>query len=54
MAISDLEKGSVEILKHIISVTAFEPTVLHILPGVKYYFYSQNLIPSFIQAEGRF
>lgn len=36
MAISDLEEGSVEILKHTVSVTAFGPTVQHILPAVKY------------------
>lgn len=36
MAISDLEEGSVEILNHAISVTAFGPTVQHILPGVQY------------------
>lgn len=42
MATSDLEEGSVQILKDTIPVTAFGPTVQHILLGMKYSFYLQN------------
>lgn len=42
MAVGDLEEGAVGILKETICVTAFRPTVQHILLGVKCSFYFQN------------
>lgn len=54
MTISDLEEDSVEILKDAISVLAFGPTVQHILPGVKYFFYFQNQYLLLFKQRGDF